>query len=318
MGTTKFKIPCLIGPTAVGKSAVALVLAKQRSWEIISADSRQIYRYMDIGTAKPSPVELATVPHHFIDVRNPDEIYSAGEFAREARIAISEILSRGKIPLVVGGSGLYIRALSQGFFEPAISNRSLQRELKLRAKQEGGATLHAELARVDAVSAVRLHPNDIHRIVRALEVYYSSGKPLSEFWKNGIAEAPYEFHFIGLSMLRDELYKRIDCRVDRMFENGLLDECRKLLEMGYAPELNSLQTVGYKEVYAYLEGKLNEQQMVDEIKKHTRNYAKRQMTWFRKDPNPRWVEIQENESVETIAGLVSAEFGFSKTQSRAK
>ena len=309
----RFPIPCLIGPTAVGKTAVAIVLAQARGWEIISADSRQVYRYLDIGTAKPIRSELTSVPHHFIDIRNPDEIYSAGEFAREARASISEILARGRIPMVVGGSGLYIRALTQGFFEPPISNRSLQRELKQRAQQEGGAVLHAELARLDGESAARLHPNDVHRIVRALEVFYSSGKPLAEFWKKELQSAPFDFQFVGLSMPRDELYSRIDRRVDIMIESGLVDECRKLLELGYSPELNALQTVGYKEVFAFLAGKLDEQQMIDEIKKHTRNYAKRQMTWFRKNPNPRWVERRAKDAVVNIAQLVSAEFEFLKT-----
>ncbi len=303
----KDPIPCLIGPTAVGKTAVAIVLAQERGWEIISADSRQVYRYLDIGTAKPTRSELASIPHHFIDIRNPDEIYSAGEFAREARACISEILERGKIPFIVGGSGLYIRALTQGFFEPPISNRNLQRELKQRAQLGGGAALHADLAKVDAESAARLHPNDVHRIVRALEVFHTSGKPLSAFWKNEAAAAPYDFHFIGLAMPRDELYNRIDRRVDLMIENGLIDECRKLLELGYSPELNSLQTVGYKEVFAFLDGKLDEQQMIEEIKRHTRNYAKRQMTWFRKNPNPPWVEAKESYSIEKIALLVVAQ-----------
>lgn len=299
-------IPCLIGPTAVGKSAAALVLAQQHGWEILSADSRQIYRHLDIGTAKPTMEERASVLHHFIDIRNPNEIYSAGEFSREARAAIAEVLSRGKLPFVVGGSGLYVRALSDGFFEPAISNRGLQRKLKLHAQQQGGAALHAELATVDAESAARLHPNDLHRIVRALEVFYSSGRPLSDFWKNERAHSPFHFQFVGLSMPRDELYDRIDRRVDLMVENGLLDECKRVLELGFAPELNALQTVGYKEAFTFLAGKMSWERVIEDIKRHTRNYAKRQMTWFRKNPNPRWVEIRESDPPEQIAKLVAA------------
>jgi tRNA dimethylallyltransferase len=312
MITGKPYIPGLIGPTAVGKSATALVLAAQCGWEIISADSRQVYRHLDIGTAKPSAAELASVPHHFIDIHNPDEIYSAGEFGREARAAISEILARGKTPLVVGGSGLYIAALSEGFFEPAVSDRGLQRKLKLRAKQEGGAALHAELARVDPKSAARLHPNDLHRIVRALEVYHASGRPLSELWENASAGAPFEFHFIGMSMPREELYNRIDRRVDSMLELGLLDECKRLLDLGYSPELNALQTVGYKEVFAFFDGNLTRESMASEIKRHTRNYAKRQMTWFRKNPNPRWLEVRDGDSPEKIARLLAEEFDSTK------
>jgi len=305
---SKPSIPCLIGPTAVGKSAAALVLAAQRGWEIISADSRQIYRYLDIGTAKPAPEERAAVPHHFIDIRNPDEIYSAGEFGRDARAVITGILSRGRTPMVVGGSGLYIRALSQGFFEPAVTDRKMQRELKERARQEGGASLHAELARVDAASAARLHPNDVHRIVRALEVYYVSGKSLAEFWENESPGPPFDFHFIGLRMPRDELYRRIDQRVDRMLKSGLVDECRRLLDLGYTPELNALQTVGYQEVFAYLAGTLKHEHMIEVIKRHTRNYAKRQMTWFRKNPNPQWVEIRDGAAAEKIALQIAQEF----------
>jgi tRNA dimethylallyltransferase len=207
---------------------------------------------------------------------------------------------------VVGGSGLYIRALAEGFFEPAISDRRLQNKLKRRAQEEGGAALHAELARVDAASAARLHPNDVHRIVRALEVYYTSGKSLAKFWEQEPSQTPFAFHFIGLSMPRAELYERIDRRVDAMLQQGLMDECRKLLDLGYSPELNALQTVGYQEVFAFLAGRVSEQQMAEEIKQHTRNYAKRQMTWFRKNPNPNWIEISANDSAEKIAPLIVA------------
>jgi len=307
-------IPCIIGPTAVGKSAAALALAKQNGWEIISADSRQVYRHLDIATAKPSLAERAIVPHHFIDIRNPDEIYSAGEFAREARAKISEILAGGQTPLVVGGSGLYIRALSEGFFEPAISNRRFQRELKLRAKQVGGAAIHAELARVDAAMAARLHPNDVHRIARALEVYYSSGKPLSEFWQNQPSQVNFEFLFIGLTMPRQQLYERIDRRVDAMKEQGLIDECRRLLEMGYTAELNALQTVGYKEVFAFLSGQMDQRQMVEQIKQHTRNYAKRQMTWFRKQSNIRWLEVRQEDSAEAVTKLIGVALGEAESK----
>jgi tRNA dimethylallyltransferase len=301
-------IPCLIGPTAVGKSAVALALAQRHGWEIISADSRQIYRHLDIGTAKPTLAERAVAPHHFIDIRDPNEIYSAGEFAREARATIAGIMSRGATPLVVGGSGLYIRALSEGFFEPPVSNRRLQRQLKLRARREGGEALHEELARVDKATAARLHPHDVHRIVRALEVYYCSGKPLAEYWKNEPSRQPYEFHFTGLTMPRPQLYARIDRRVDAMLEQGLVDECKELLKMGYDPELNALQTVGYKEVFAFLNEEISEEQMIEQIKQHTRQYAKRQMTWFRKNPNPHWLEVAANDSSENVAQKVMGEF----------
>jgi len=301
----------LVGPTGVGKTAIALELAKHVSAEIVSADSRQVYRYMDIGTAKPTLAGRAVAPHHFIDICNLDQVYSAGEFGERARVVIAEIFVKRKWPLVVGGSGLYLRALLEGFFEAKASNRKIQEELKRRAREEGSLALHAELAEVDPASAARLHPNDAHRIVRALEIFYISGKTASELSQHQSEPAKFPHRLIGLNMSRAELYQRLNRRVDKMLEAGLVEECNLLLEMGYLPELNALQSVGYQEVFQYLCNEISYPAMVDLIKQHTRNYAKRQMTWFRKMTGIRWFDIRIEDSVEKIAELLLIELNIS-------
>jgi tRNA dimethylallyltransferase len=296
----------LLGPTGVGKTAVSCELAKHlpEAAEIISADSRQVYKYMDIGTAKPSPQMRQEIMHHFIDVHNPDRVYSAGEFGEEGREKIGEILARGNWPLVVGGSGLYLRALLEGFFAPKVSNHQIQTQLKRRAGTEGSAKLHAELTAIDPITAARLHPNDSHRIVRALEIYYASGKPPSELRQHLNEPADFIYRLIGLNMPRPALYERINRRVDKMLEDGLIEECHCLLAMGYTPELNALQTVGYQEVFQFLGGEISQGEMVELIKQHSRNYAKRQMTWFRKMSGVEWFDLKPEDSPEKIAALI--------------
>jgi len=296
----------LIGPTGVGKTAVSCELAKQlpEETEIISADSRQVYRYMDIGTAKPSPQLREKITHHFIDACYPDRNYSAGEFGEEAREEIGKILARGHWPIVVGGSGLYLRALLEGFFAPKVSNQEIQAQLKRRAETEGSRQLHAELAKIDPGSAARLHPNDSHRIVRALEIYYASGKPASELRQYPNEPADFIYRLIGLNMPRADLYARINQRVDKMVAEGLVDECKRLLEMGYLPELNALKTVGYQEVFQHLRNEISYDEMVELIKQHSRNYAKRQMTWFRKMNGVKWFDVKPEDSAEKIAALL--------------
>jgi len=296
----------LIGPTGVGKTAVSYELAKQlpETAEIISADSRQVYRYMDIGTAKPSLQMRQEIMHHFIDVHNPDRVYSAGEFGKEAREEIEEILAMGNWPLVVGGSGLYLRALLEGFFAPKVSNHEIRAQLKRRVVTEGSSTLHAELTKIDPASAARLHPNDAHRIVRALEIYYASGKLPSEVRMYPNEPAEFSYRLIGLNMPRADLYARINQRVDKMFAEGLVDECKRLLKMSYSPELNALKTVGYQEVFQYLRNEVSYDEMVALIKQHSRNYAKRQMTWFRKMNGVEWFDIRPQDPPEKIATLL--------------
>ena len=294
----------LAGPTAVGKTAVALALAEQMPAEIISADSRQVYRFMNIGTAKPTREELAQAPHHFIDICNPDEVYSAGQFGREARASVLDMQQRGKCALIVGGSGLYLRALLEGFAEELPSNRALQNELKQRAQIEGTAALHAELARLDPLSAQHIHPNDGHRLVRALEVFYSKQTSMRELWETRGEPAPFAYRVFCLNMERTTLYSRINRRVEKMLEAGLVEECRQLLARGYEPQRNALQTVGYQETFRHLSGEIDAATMLELIQRHSRQYAKRQLTWFRKMANCEWINLEESETPQQIAARI--------------
>lgn len=283
----------LVGPTAVGKTDIAIALAQSLDAEIVSADSRQIYRYMDIGTAKPTAAQLAAVPHHFIDIKTPDEHYSAGQYGRDARRCIAEIRQRGKRVLVAGGSGLYVRGLVDGFFEPKVADAEVKARLKREAHERGIAELYERLESVDPVTAGRLHATDFQRILRALEVYEITDKPFSEFLDIEPQPADFPTVFLGLTMDRGRLYERIEQRVDAMLDAGLLQEVRQLQKMGYNRDLNALQTVGYQEAFAYLTGDLSYEYMVSRIKQKTRNYAKRQMTWFRKDERIQWFDVGE-------------------------
>lgn len=288
------RILLILGPTAVGKTGLSLALAEKfDNFEIVSADSRQVYKYMDIGTAKPTSEVLASVPHHFINVKYPDEYYSAGKFGREARQTIERLLNENKFPIVVGGSGLYIRALVDGFFEKQVFDQQVKAQLKNKIKTHGLEALYERLKQVDPISAEKLHPNDQHRIVRALEVYELTGVPLSKFQDQESIKADFEPIFIGLTRERKQLYQIIEDRVDAMLDQGLVDEVKKLNEMGYHSKLNSMQTVGYREVFEYLDQKIEFDEMVQLIKQRSRNYAKRQMTWFRKDERIKWFDMDQ-------------------------
>ncbi len=294
----------ICGPTGVGKTALSLAVAEQVPVEIVSADSRQIYRHMDIGTAKPSPAELARVPHHFIDIFDPGRDYSAGEYSRDARRVIAEIFERGRLPLVVGGSGLYLRALLEGFFDLEIKDEDLRRTLKNRLKTDGIAALYAEFARVDPELAAKTHPNSVKRVLRALEVYYLTGKPLSLIQREHRDPAPFGRVKIGLTMERPKLYARINRRVEEMFDAGLVAEVRGILQMGYAPTLNALNSVGYKEVIAYLQGEMDLFACKEAVKQNTRRYAKRQLTWFRRENDLQWLDITAPPELPELAGEV--------------
>ncbi len=296
-----FPVIVIVGPTASGKTHVAICLAEAIGAEIISADSRQFYRDMDIGTAKPTAAELARVTHHFIDFLPPQVEFSAGEFSRIARDLIRELRRRGKNVIVAGGSGMYIRALLDGFFEPAIKDPAIKQALKQRAETEGGSVLYRELQAIDPVRAAELHPNDVHRIVRALEVYYASGKRFSEVQQQKRVAADFPFVQIGLRWPREKLYQRIEQRVDDMIRQGLERETRALLVGGVNPKANALQSVGYREMIQYIRGELAFAEMVDKIKQHTRNFAKRQLTWFRRDARIRWVEVHSEEELDRAA-----------------
>ena len=294
------KVLLVVGPTGIGKTDLSLEIAERLDAEIISADSRQVYKLMDIGTAKPSAEQLRRVPHHFIDIRFPDEYYSAGEFGQDARRCVQALAARGKAVLVVGGSGFYIRALVDGLFGPKIADAEVKTRLRERLEREGLPALYAELQRVDPNTAARLHATDTQRILRALEVFTLTGVPLSEHWEKPPEPAPFEPVFLGLTMNRRKLYARIEARVDEMIARGLVDEVKDLLARGYSPDLNALRTVGYREVVEFLQNQRGWEESVALIKQHTRNYAKRQFTWFRKDKRIRWFDLDEPDAVARV------------------
>jgi tRNA dimethylallyltransferase len=303
----KNQVLIIIGPTAVGKTGLSLALVKKiKNVEIISADSRQVYKYMNIGTAKPTPEELAGVPHHFIDIINPDEYYSAGRYGREARQKIDRLVDENKIPIVVGGSGLYIRALVDGFFEKQVFDQKIKAQLKDEIKAHGLEALYERLKQIDPISAEKLHPNDKHRIVRALEVYELTGLPLSEFQDQESIKANFDSIFVGLTRDRKHLYQIIETRVDLMLDQGLIEEVIQLKEMGYHSKLNSMQTVGYREVFEYFNQKIDFDEMVRLIKQRSRNYAKRQLTWFRKDKRIKWFDVDQYPDLEKLCDEVKS------------
>lgn len=304
----KKRVLIIAGPTAIGKTEVSIELAKRIDAEIISADSRQVYRFMNIGTAKPTREQLAAVPHHFIDHKFPNEYYSAGEFGTEARDRIDDIHVRGKHAIVVGGSGLYIRGLVDGFFEPKVADEQIKARLKKEADGKGISKLHERLKSIDPETAERLDRADSQRIMRALEVFEITGKPFSEFLKVEPQPADFEPCFFGLTMARDKLYKRIETRVDLMIEQGLVDEAKNLMEKGYGSGLNVLQTVGYKETFAFLKGEIGHEEMMSLIKQKTRNYAKRQLTWFKKDERIDWIDLDEFLNHEEVVNHIEEKF----------
>ena len=280
----------IAGPTASGKTAVGIELAQRLNGEIISADARQIYRFMDIGTAKPTTEERAAARHHLIDFINPDKGYSAGQFAEDASAVIGDILCRGKVPIVVGGAGLYIRALFDGFSPMP----KIPIEIRARLQEEGRACLPAlyeRLCEVDSEWAAKIHPTDTQRILRGLEVYEASGKPLSEHQK--VTPTPpirHKASYFGLHWDRETLYDRINARACLMLENGLIEETASLRDRGYTPDLNALNAFGYREIFQYLNGKTTLDRALADLQQGTRRYAKRQMTFFRRDKRFRWVD----------------------------
>jgi len=281
----------ICGPTAVGKTRVAIELAESLKGEIVSADSRQVYRLMDIGTAKPTSEEQARVAHHLIDVAWPDEDFSAASFAEQGAAAIADILERGLRPLLVGGTGLYIRALTEGLVDVPGADPILRAELRALAEREGNRALHQRLAEVDPQAAARLHPNDLVRIERALEVHALTGRPLSRFQQeHRFAATPYQTLKIGLDLDREHLYQRIEERATAMFTAGLLAETQELLNAGYSPRSKALQTIGYRQAVAVLNGECSEEQAQQDLVRATRRYAKQQLTWFRRDNSIIWLD----------------------------
>ena len=285
----------LVGPTGVGKSKLAMELVERFGGEIVSADSMQVYRLMDIGTAKPSRLERERFPHHLIDVVFPDEPFHAGLYRRLGREVIERLARQGKPAWVVGGSGLYVKALTQGIFQGPEVDPAIRQRLKEEGEAKGGAYLLERLWKVDPETASQLHPNDRFRIVRALEVYESTGIPISVYRReHAFRERPYRTLKIGLTRDRDSLYQRIDQRVEEMIERGFLHEVKNLLEMGYGPQLKPMQSLGYKHLTEFLHGRIGWEEAIRQIKRDTRRYAKRQMTWFRADPEIRWLDTDRD------------------------
>lgn len=301
--TDKTRLVVICGPTAVGKTALALDLAEKFNGEIVSADSRQIYCRMDIGTAKPTAEEQNRVRHHLIDVVNPDQEFHAARYVEFAEAAINDIVSRGKRVFLAGGTGLYIKALTEGLLEAPGADSVLRKELHERAEREGSAALHAELVQVDPVSAERLHPNDLIRIVRALEVYSQGGKPLSSLQdEHGFRGEQFKTLKLGLDCERELLYERIDKRSEQMFETGLLEEAQGLLDAGYDPDLKILRTIGYRQAFAFLRNEMSREEALEDLQRATRRYAKQQLTWFRKDKSIIWLESSDD--FDTIQKLI--------------
>lgn len=296
----KPRVLVIAGPTASGKSELALQLAEQLDGEIVCADSLTVYRGLDIGSAKPTPEQRRQIPHHLLDIRNPDQLFTAADFMTEARRAIDEILARGKRPLVVGGTGLYLRVLLRGLTDAPPGDPAVRQRLQQQAEQEGAEELLDELRRVDPETATRCHPHNLVRILRALEVWQTTGTPFSRFHQqHGFSDAPYDSLMLCLDLPRAELYQRVDRRVTAMLESGLVAEVQTLLRAGIPADAKPLQAIGYKEVLAHLRNEIDLVTMTELIRRNTRHLAKRQLTWFRREPDVHWVAYPQNSA--TIA-----------------
>ena len=302
------KIIAIVGPTAVGKTALALALAKELNGEIISCDSMQIYRYMDIGTAKPTKEEMAQIPHHLIDIKNPDESFSCADYAVCAKNAIEDIIKRGKTPIFCGGTGLYLDSVIEiDSFSSSVKDEAYRTELEVYAEQNGNEALHNLLKEVDPQSAEQIHPNNTKRVIRALEIYKCTGIPKSKWDENSKNEAPpYDSTvFFLTSSNRELLVERIEKRVDIMLEQGLLNEAKFLYENGYLDEkYTSYSAIGYKELLPYLKGEDTLENCVERLKISTRQYAKRQLTWFGRKKNYNKIYVNEQEPFKTALELL--------------
>lgn len=302
------KVIVIAGPTASGKTDLAIELALRINGEIISADSMQIYREMNIGTAKPTMEERKGIPHHMLDIVDPDEEFSVAQFQQGAKKCIKDILSRGKVPIVAGGTGLYINALVYNItFSETITDWNYRNQLQNIAREQGPEALHTLLQEVDPISAENIHPNNVKRVIRALEVYETTGKPISLHQLESRQKKPeYDYKIFGIEVERDVLYRRIESRADKMLEMGLYEEVENILKKGYSPDLVSLQGIGYKEIIMAILGKCTLEEAVDKIKLNTRHLAKRQMTWFRKTENLKWMKTAEMDKWAMIKKLSDA------------
>lgn len=306
----KPKIPVLVGATASGKTAAGVMLANLINAEVISADAMQIYRKMAIGTAKPMAEEMAGVPHHLIDCVEPDEAFSVADYQERASKAIKDILSRGKVPLIVGGTGLYINALTMPWhFAGPPSSETNRKAIEKAYDEEGADAVYQKLVAVDPEAAAKIHPNNRKRVVRALEIYESTGKTKTVWEEEARAvPMPYDFVMLGITMDRAVLYNRIDKRVDNMMAAGLLDEVKGLLADGYTPDLLSMQALGYKELIPAVTGETDLAECVRILKRDTRHFAKRQLTWFRRDKRIHWFDTKDYGSTRALAEAMAMVF----------
>lgn len=285
------KILCVVGPTASGKTAYAIELAKGNNGEIVSCDSMQIYTYMNIGTAKATAEERAEVPHHMIDFVDPNRDYSVADFVTDARACIAEILSRGKMPVLCGGTGLYIDSVLKSVeFSPQKRDDKLRDELWKKAEQDGAESVYEILKELDPIEADKVHYNNVKRVIRAIEICKTTGMTKTEADKLSIGKPMYNPTIYGLNMPREKLYERIDRRVDIMVEQGLVGEVRQLLNMGIRRDSTAMQAIGYKELVRYIDGLCDFETAIEDIKRESRRYAKRQLTWFRRNPDIIWTE----------------------------
>lgn len=303
----KEKVLVIAGPTAVGKTDLSIKLAKELNGEIISTDSMQIYKYMDIGSAKITKEEMCGVPHHMIDVITPSTPFSVAEYKEMAQKCIDDILYREKLPILTGGTGLYINALTCNMnFTEAENDLEYRNELEKLAEENGNEYIHNMLKEIDPISYKEIHYNNRKRVIRALEVYKLTNKPFSSFNAGEeFFKGQYDVSYYVLNMSREKLYNRINLRVDIMMDKGLLEECINLKEMGYNSSVQSMQGIGYKEIFYYLENKISLHEAVDMIKQGSRNYAKRQLTWFRRDPRAIFLDkdiFSEDEIFKRIVG----------------
>lgn len=290
----------LVGPTAIGKTELSLLLAERFQCEIVSVDSMQVYRFMNVGTAKVSIEERARIPHHLIDIVDPDEEYDAASFVRDTLAAINQIRGRGRVPLLTGGTGLYLRSLLDGLSREIGQFPELREQLQIRLLTDGRDKLHEELSRCDRISAERIHANDTHRLLRALEIYQATGKPWSEHISEHQKQKKRRFSNIlqvGLTCDRDLLYRRIDMRTSQMLNSGLEQEVRRLLARGYSPQLKSMQAIGYRHMNNYLQDTWDISETKRLLARDTRRYAKRQYTWFAANPDLEWFDVQDREGV---------------------
>ncbi|MBI4318628.1 MAG: tRNA (adenosine(37)-N6)-dimethylallyltransferase MiaA [Chloroflexi bacterium] len=304
-GHLKGPLIAIVGPTAVGKSELALQLAIDLGGEIVSADSRQVYRYMDIGTAKPTPEEQRLVPHHLIDVVDPDEEYTLANFQEDAYSAIDQILASRRLSFLVGGTGLYVRAVLEGLDIPRIEpDAEFRRRLERLAAEQGADHLHRELVSVDPIAAAKIDPRNVRRVIRALEVFHFTGRPISEL--QGSHPPPYDLLIMGLTCARQELYRRIDDRVDWQVAHGLVEETQRLVAMGYGYGLPSMSGLGYRQIGMYLRGEITLPQAIELIKFETHRFARQQFNWFRLgDPKIRWLQ-RGSDTLDRARSLVLA------------